>query len=246
MVKTMNTNTFDNNQIRNDLIKAMLTHVPFDGWTWEAMEQGAIDIGYEKKKTSSERIKIFKNLFKNGSIDFIDAFSEIIDLEVKENYNLIEAKPERVPEKIKIIIMIRLNLCQKYKEAVRSSISLSAIPVNTKISLNILYRTCNSIWRIVGDKSTDFSFYTRRISLGAVYTSTLLFWLNDKSNNNIETEFFLDRRLKEISKISSLKKPLSDVKKFANNFNDLKNTINIKPIFSFLKKINKIKNSSIS
>ena len=61
--------------------------------------------------------------------------------------------------------MIRLNLCQKYKEAIRSSISLSAIPVNTKISLKILYRTCNSIWRIAGDKSTDFSFYTRRIDL---------------------------------------------------------------------------------
>ena len=79
----MNTNTFDNNQIKIDLIKAMLTHVPFDGWTWEAMEQGAIDIGYEKKKTSSERIKIFKDLFKNGSIDFIDIFYDIIDLEVK-------------------------------------------------------------------------------------------------------------------------------------------------------------------
>ena len=74
----MNTNTFDNNQIRIDLIKAMLTHVPFDGWTWEAMEQGAIDIGYEKKKTSSERIKIFKDSFKNGSIDFIDNFSIFI------------------------------------------------------------------------------------------------------------------------------------------------------------------------
>lgn len=246
MVIIMNTNIYDNNQTRIDLIKAMLTHVPFDGWTWEAMEQGAIDIGYEKKKTSSERIKIFKDLFKNGSIDFIDIFSEIIDLEVKEKYNSIEAKPERVPEKIKKIIMIRLNLCQKFKEAVRSSISLSVIPVNTKISLNILYRTCNSIWRITGDKSTDFSFYTRRISLAAVYTSTLLFWLNDKSINNIETEFFLDRRLKDISKISSLKRPLSDMKKFANNFNGLKNTINIKSAFSFLKKISKIKNSSIS
>ncbi len=245
MVIIMNANTFDNNQIRIDLIKAMLTHVPFDGWTWEAMEQGAIDIGYEKKKTSSERIKIFKDLFKNGSIDFIEIFSEIIDIEVKENYNSIEVKPERVPEKIKKIIMIRLNLCQKYKEAVRSSISLSAIPVNTKISLNILYRTCNSIWRIAGDKSTDFSFYTRRISLATVYTSTLLFWLNDKSNNNIETEFFLDRRLRDISKISSLKRPLSDMRKFANNFNGLKNTINIKSAFSFLKKISKIKNSSI-
>merc|ERR1711991_420149 len=102
--------TFNNNQIKIDLIKAMLTHVPFDGWTWEAMEQGAIDIGYEKKKTSSERIKLFKDLFKNGSIDFIDIFSEIIVTEVKENYDLIETKPEKVPEKIKRIIMIRLSL----------------------------------------------------------------------------------------------------------------------------------------
>ncbi len=246
MVIIMKTNTLDNKQIRIDLIKAMLIHVPFDGWTWEAMEQGAIDIGFEKKKTSSERIKIFKDLFKNGSIDFIDVFSETIDLEVKENYNSIEVKPERVPEKIKKIIMIRLNLCQKYKQAVRSSISLSTIPVNTKISLNILYRTCNSIWRIAGDKSTDFSFYTRRISLAAVYTSTLLFWLNDKSNNNIETEFFLDRRLKDISKISNLKRPFTELKKIKNNFNGLKNTINIKSAFSFLKNINNIKNSSIN
>ncbi len=246
MVIIMKTKTLDNNQIRIDLIRAMLAHVPFDGWTWEAMEQGAIDIGFEKKKTSSFRIKFFKDLFKNGSIDFIDIFSEIIDLEVKENYNLIETKPERVPEKIKKIIMIRLNLCQKHKEAIRSSISLTALPLNTKISLNILYRTCNSMWRIAGDKSTDFSFYTRRITLAAVYTSTLLFWLNDNSNNNVETEFFLDRRLKDISKISTFKKPFSDVKKITNNFNGLKNAINIKSAFSFLKKINNIKNSSIS
>ena len=232
----MNTNTFDNKQIRIVLIKAMLTHVPFDGWTWEAMEQGAIDIGFEKDKKSSLRIEIFKNLFKNGSIDFIDVFSEMIDLEVKQNYDLIDFKPERVPEKIKKIIMIRLNLCQKYKQAVRSSISLTLIPINAKTSINILYRTCNSIWRIAGDKSTDFSFYTRRISLATVYSSTLLFWLNDKSNNNIETEFFLDRRLRDISKISSFKKPFSDVKKFTNNFDRLKNIINIKSVFSFLKK----------
>ena len=242
----MKTETLDNKKIKNDLVRAMLTHVPFDGWTWEAMEQGSIDIGFEKKKTSSLRIKIFKNLYKNGPIDFIDIFSEIIDLEVIENYNLIKTKPERVPEKIKKIIMIRLNLCQNYKDAVRTSISLTARPENAKISLKILYRTCNSIWRIAGDKSTDFSFYTRRASLAAVYTSTLLFWLNDQSNDNIETELFLCRRLKDISKISNFKKPFSYLKKFTNNFDSLKKSIKIKSIFSFIKKINKIKNSSIS
>ena len=242
----MKNKTLDKRQIKIDLIRAMLTHVPFDGWTWEAMEQGAIDISFEKKKTSSSRIEIFKDLFKNGSIDFIDVFSEMIDLEVKQNYDLIDPKPERVPEKIKKMIMIRLNLCQKYKEAVRSSIALTAIPTNAKTSINILYRTCNSMWRMAGDKSTDFSFYTRRISLATVYTSTLLFWLNDKSNYNVETEFFLDRRLKDISKISNIKKPFSELKRFTNNFNRLKNTINIKSVFSFLKKINNTKNSSIS
>ena len=242
----MKTKKLDNRQIKIDLIRAMLTHVPFDGWTWEAMEQGAIDISFEKKKPSSLRIEIFKGLFKNGSIDFIDVFSEMIDLEVKQNYDLIDPKPTRVPEKIKKIIMIRLNLCQKYKEAVRSSIALTAIPTNAKTSINILYRTCNSIWRMAGDKSTDFSFYTRRISLATVYTSTLLFWLNDKSNDNVETEFFLDRRLRDIGKISSFKKPFSEVKKFTNNFDRLKNFINIKSVFNFLKKINNTKNSSIS
>ena len=246
MALKMKTKNFYNKQTKIDLIKAMLIHVPFDGWTWEAMEQGAIDIGFEKKKTSSLRIKIFRELFKNGPIDFIDIFSEVIDLEVKENYASIENKPERVSEKIKKIILMRLNLCQKYKEAIRSSISLTAIPANAKTSINILYRTCNSIWKLAGDKSTDISFYTRRISLAAVYSSTLLFWLNDKSNDNVETEYFLDRRLGDISKISRLKKPFSYVKKFTNNLNGLKNTNNIKSIFNFLKKINNIKNSSIN
>ena len=242
----MKNKILDKKKIRYNLIRAMLPHVPFDGWSWDAMEQGALDIAFEKKKTSSFRLKIFKDLFKKGSIDFIDVFSDMIDLEVKENFVLIDPKPERIPEKIKIIIMMRLNLCQKYKEAIRSSISLTALPVNAKTSINILYRTCNSIWRIAGDKSTDFSFYTRRISLATVYTSTLLFWLNDKSKDNVETEFFLDRRLKDISKISNLKKPFSEVKKFTNNFDSLKSTINIKSVFSVLKKISSIKNSSIS
>jgi len=246
MALMMKTKSLYNKQTKTDLIKAMLIHVPFDGWTWEAMEQGAIDIGFEKKKTSSLRIKIFRDLFKNGPIDFIDIFSEVIDLEVKENYASIENKPERVSEKIKKIILMRLNLCQKYKEAIRSSISLTAIPANAKTSINILYRTCNSIWKLAGDKSADISFYTRRISLAAVYSSTLLFWLNDKSNDNVETEYFLDRRLGDISKISRLKKPFSYVKKFTNNLNGLKNTNNIKSIFNFLKKINNIKNSSIN
>ena len=233
-------------QVKFDLIKAMINHVPFDGWSIDALEQGAIDIGFEQKDTYDTRMKIYKDLFKKGSIDFIDIFSEMIDLEVKNNYEKLDPKPERVPEKVKTIILMRLSICQKYKEAIRSSIPITALPKNSKVSIRLLYRTCNSIWRIIGDKSTDFSFYTKRASLAAVYSATLLFWLNDTSRDNKDTSFFLDRRLNDISKISKLKKPLSLLKKVSNNINIKKNTFKIKSILDVLKKLNKTKNSGFS
>ena len=236
----------DHIQVKFDLVRAMLPHVPFDGWSLEALEQGAIDIGFEPKENIDTRKDIFEDLFKNGSIDFIDTFSEMIDLEVKNTYEVIDHKPERVPEKVKIIILMRLSLCQKYKEAVRSSLLITALPKNSKKSINLLYRTCNSIWRIIGDNSTDFSFYTKRVSLAAVYSSTLLFWLNDTSSDQEETSFFLDRRLNDISKIPNLKKPFNLIKKVSTNINKTKNALKIKSVFDVLKKLNQIKNSSFS
>ena len=99
---------------------------------------------------------------------------------------------------------------------------------------------------MIGDKSTDFSFYTKRFSLAAVYSSTLLFWLNDTSSDQEETSFFLDRRLNDISKIPNLKKPFSFIKKVSDNVNKTKSTLKIKSVFDVLKKLNQIKNSSFS
>ena len=246
MVSIVINNIIDNTETKFELVTAMLPHVPFDGWTWIAMENGAVDIGFEKTQTKNNRINIYKNLFYNGAIDFIEVFSEIIDIEVKNNYNDIENKPQRIPEKIKKLILIRFSLCHKYKEAIRSSLSITALPNNSKKSIKMLYRTCNSIWRISGDNATDFSFYTKRISLAAVYSSTLFFWLNDESIDNENTEQFLDRRLNDISKISKFKKPFNEFKSFSSNLKNTKDNINIKSVFDFIKKLNQMKNSTFS
>ena len=246
MVKCIMKKKMNHIQVKFDLIRAMIQHVPFDGWSIKALEQAAIDIGFKQEENDDTRRKIFRDLFKNGSIDFIDIFSELIDLEVKKKYEKLDSKPERVPEKVKKVILIRLSLCQKYKEAIRSSIPITALPKNSKKSIGLLYRTCNSIWRIIGDKSTDFSFYTKRISLAAVYSSTLLFWLNDTSRDQEETSLFLDRRLSDISKIPKLKRPFSLIKKVSSNINKTKNTLKITSFVDVLKKLNQIKKSSFS
>ena len=99
---------------------------------------------------------------------------------------------------------------------------------------------------MAGDTSTDFSFYTKRISLAAVYSSTLLFWLNDVSSKQDETSQFLDRRLYDISPISNLKKPFSTLKKIKKNINNNKNTLGIKSFLDIFKKINQVRKSSFS
>ena len=243
---SMTNNQSTNSQLKFNLVNAMLVHVPFDGWSWTALEQGAIDMDFETKLNFEDRKKIYYDLFKNGPIDFIETFSKIIDDEMEKNYESLAIKPDRVPQKIKTIILIRLHLSQKYKEAVRSSLSLTAIPKNSKQSLKILYRTCHRIWKIAGDTSTDFSFYTKRASLAAVYSSTLLFWLNDNSSTQDETESFLDRRLKDISRISNLKKPFFTINKIKNKIDNNKKTLGISSFLDILKKINQIKKTSFS
>ena len=104
----------DHIKVKFDLIRAMVKHVPFDGWSIKALEQEAIDIGFKQKESIDARMIIYRDLFKNGSIDFIDIFSEMIDLEIKNNYENLDSKPERVPEKVKKIILMRFSLCQKY------------------------------------------------------------------------------------------------------------------------------------
>ena len=60
------------------------------------------------------------------------------------------------------------------------------------------YNTVDVIWRAAGDTSTDFNFYTKRGLLAAVYASTVLFWLDDRSEDCAATWAFLDRRIAEV------------------------------------------------
>ena len=44
-----------------------------------------------------------------------------------------------------------------------------------------VYETVDGIWYAAGDSATDFSFYTKRVTLAAIYAATLPYWLEDRS-----------------------------------------------------------------
>ncbi len=79
------------------------------------------------------------------------------------------------------------------------------MPQNAPRALGIGWRTADVIWRNAGDTSSDYNHYTKRLTLSAVYASTLLTWLDDQSDGFADTAAFLDRRLGNVMQFEKLK-----------------------------------------
>ena len=112
----------------------------------------------------------------------------MIDLYIQEVDRALEAwaTPKRIGElkireKIRTLIWRRLETMGPAREAVRRALAILAMPQNLPLALRISWRSADLMWRLAGDTSTDFNHYTKRMTLGAVYGSTLLAWLDDQS-----------------------------------------------------------------
>ena len=208
-----------NKKTKTKLLLSFLENVPFDGWSWETLYLSAVDVGLTKSKKLSEIEKgNVRDLFNNSLVNIIQEFNIYLDNEMRASFKKSKSKNLRIPDKIKSQIILRLKATNKFKEAVRISLGMMALPKNSKIALNMLYKTCDIIWRDCGDESTDFSFYTKRLILSGVYSSTLSFWLNESDFAKVED--FLQRRLNNVSNFGKIKK-FKNVINPSNPFNTL-------------------------
>jgi ubiquinone biosynthesis protein COQ9 len=189
--------------VRSAIVAAALIHVPFDGWGDAALLAGADDAGY----TSDD----VRRLFPGGAIDAIRAHSSMADTAMVQAFEAQSDRPEKVHLIIRELTLIRLQQAGPHKEAVRRAMTIMAVPGNALVSANALYATVDAMWRAAGQRDTDFSFYTKRATLAAVYSSTLFAWIADNSGDPAVIEGFLDRRLKDVSRIPKATAPLRGV-----------------------------------
>jgi len=184
-------------RLRRQLAFAVGENAVFDGWSRAAVDSAAAQLGVDPVQA---RLAMPKTQ------------AGIIDLYIQEVDRALEAyfTPERlagmkIRDKIRSLVWRRLEIMGPAREAVRRALAILAMPQNLPLALRIGWRTADVMWRIAGDTSTDFNHYTKRMTLGAVYGSTLLVWLDDQSEGWTETAAFLDRRIDDVMKIEKLK-----------------------------------------
>jgi ubiquinone biosynthesis protein COQ9 len=183
--------------LRDRLADALLAEAAFSGWS-----QGALAAaGRQLSLPAGEA----ERLFPGGAIQVLVFASRRADRRTVEDMEKEGTAQLKIRDRIRGAVRIRLERHAGPREAVRRGLAALALPFNAGKGLKLLYKTADALWYAAGDTSSDFNFYTKRATLAAVYSSTLLFWLNDRSESGEATWAFLDRRIDDVMKIEKLK-----------------------------------------
>jgi ubiquinone biosynthesis protein COQ9 len=194
---------FDRDLARDRIVEAALAHVPFDGWTAATLARAAQDAGDDPATAL--------RVFPTGPLAAIAHWTAMAD---RAMLAAIEAEGEafrslKIRAKIARAIRLRLEPLAAHREAVRRALALLALPQGVPVSLRTLWATVDAIWYAAGDRATDYNHYTKRALAAGVYSATLLYWLEDKSEGQADTWNFLDRR---IANVMALPKAMGGVK----------------------------------
>jgi len=184
-------------RLRRQLALAVGENAVFDGWTRKAVDSAARQLGIDPAQA---RLAMPKN-----QAGMIDLYIQEVDRGLEAHFTPERLSKLKVREKIHALVWKRLEIMGPAREAVRRALAILALPQNIPLALRISWRTADLMWRIAGDTSTDFNHYTKRMTLGAVYGSTLLIWLDDGSEGWSETAGFLERRIEDVMRIEKLK-----------------------------------------
>ena len=169
----------------------------FDGWTRKAVDTAADTLGIDSDQA---RLAMPKT-----AVGLVEAYIHGVDDAMQERLPPDKLDGLKIREKIRTLVWTRLEIMGPAREAVRSALSILAMPQNAPIGLKTGWHTADLMWRMAGDTSTDFNHYTKRMTLGAVYASTLLAWLDDQSEGWTDTAAFLDRRIDNVMQFEKLK-----------------------------------------
>jgi len=172
-------------------------HAVFDGWTQKAVDSAAAELGIDPAQA--------RLAFPKDAPHMIEAWIEGVDAAMEAHFTPDVVEKLRISQRIRAMIWFRLETTGPAREAVRSALSILAMPQNVPLALRTGWRSADLMWRLAGDTATDYNHYSKRLILSGVYTATLLAWLDDQSEGWTDTAAFLDRRLASVGRFEKWK-----------------------------------------
>lgn len=186
----------DSDSVIERLVEAAYPHVDFDGWSAATLRAAASDAGVDPALAAA--------LLPRGAVDLATAAHRIGDKRMIAALAEEDLSALRYRERIARAVRLRLELAGG-RESVRHAAALFALPRHAGEGAALIWGTADAIWNALGDDSRDINWYSKRATLSAVYSSTLLYWLGDDSPGAEESWEFLDRRIGDVMSFEKAK-----------------------------------------
>ncbi len=180
------------------ILAAALAHVAFDGWSAATLKAALAD--------SAAAPALAAALFPRGGVDLAVAYHQRGDQAMRDGLAAADLAALKLRERIALAVRLRLQAADK--ELVRRGSALFSLPQHAATGAGLIWGTAEAIWTALGDESRDVNWYSKRMSLGAVYTATVLYWLGDHSDGDADTWAFLDRRIENVMQVEKAKAAL--------------------------------------
>jgi len=182
---------------RKAVLNAALPHVVFDGWSARLLAAAITDSGVDAGLAALA--------FPRGERDLALAFHYDGDDAMQAAMATTDLAAMRYKDRVVRAIELRLEFAAAHKEAVRRSMAFFALPQYAADGAGAIWHTADAIWAALGDTSRDINWYTKRMTLSAVYSACVLFWLGDESADMADTRAFINRRIEDVMRFEKSK-----------------------------------------
>lgn len=196
----MENNAMDLARQRESLLDAILPHVAFDGWSDAAFRAAAQDSGLD--------LALARVIAPRGALDLASDYHRRGDAMMVARIAGADLSELRLRDRVALAVRYRLENADR--EVVRRGSALYALPMNAGTGARLIWGTADAIWRALGDNATDINWYSKRATLSAVYSATVLYWLGDDSEGHHATWEFLDRRIADVMRFEKTKAQLGE------------------------------------
>ena len=181
--------------VRDTVLPFALAEVSVHGFTDAALKAAGEKAGVNPAE--------LKAAFPNGGSSLVEAFSHWADERMAERMR--ETHYERTRDRVAGAVKARLEAVVPYKDVARRAAAFLALPQNAPLAASLGMRSVDLMWRAAGDRSSDFSYYTKRALLGGVYGATLIHFLSDSSEGHADTWAFLESRIDDVMQIEKFR-----------------------------------------
>ncbi|MCX8500682.1 MAG: COQ9 family protein [Alphaproteobacteria bacterium] len=199
----LNTVTPLRDEARRRLLAAILLEVPFTGWTPVSLRAAAARLG--------EAPSLVERLFPAAIPEVLEFWSHLTDAAMTQWLAGEECRGMRTQERAEAAILRRLDELALNREAARLAMQQLSFPHlngGSGLGLKLVTRTVDELWHGLGDCSTDFNWYSKRLLMAGVYLPAIVYWLSPAAPQREEIAALIQRQMERITDLSRLGKAL--------------------------------------